>query len=260
MKCLIKPFAGLLPVLVLFPLSGCASHPDYTLSPPASTEWVTVAVKFPPETEVVPLDVLYRSETCQREDYDPTTESHVRTIRGFNPMRFPLGSPDNAGVRRVRVALEGGTACGWTLSGIRLRIQLSKSSSLIKGGEPVPSDYVFDFDDEGYSSVFGQGKPKKVSGNINLTTDFFPVISHHRNNEVSVKLFGGDIRYDQWKRYFRVYGINEILIQPIIHMDKVVTVVPPNPPPGDLIATYPDGSTSRLLYIYPDYEKLRSMK
>ncbi|EOF7416264.1 hypothetical protein ACK2EI_003492 [Salmonella enterica] len=260
MNCLTKQLASLLPMLVLFPLSGCASRPDYTLNPPASTEWVTVAVKFPPETEVVPLDVLYRSESCRREDYDPTTESHVRTIRGFNPVRLPLNSPDSSGVRKVRVALEGGTKCGWTLSGIRLGIQLSKSSSLVKGDTPVPSDYVFDFDDEGYSSAFGQGKPKKVSGNISVATDFFPVISHHRDNEVSIKLFGGDIRYDQWKRYFRVSGTNEILIQPIIHIDKVVTVVPPNPPPGDLIATYPDGSTSKLSYIYPDYGKLLSMK
>lgn len=255
-----KSLAGLLSLLILFPLSGCSSRPDYTLSPPASTEWVTVAVKFPPETEVVPLDVLYRSETCRREDYDPTTESHIRTIRGFNPMRLSLGSPDNAGFRRVRVALDGGTKCGWTLSGIRVGIQLAKTSALVQGKDNIAANYVFDFDDEGYSNAFGKGKPREIRGNLHLATDFFPVITHHLDGKISVKLFGGDTRYEQWSRYYRVSSIKQIRIDPVVYLNKIVTITPPNPPPGDLNVTYPDGSTGKAPYIYPDYKKLLLMR
>ncbi|QEW33883.1 hypothetical protein D0N50_20345 [Erwinia billingiae] len=65
--------------------SGCAGRPDYTLTPPASTEWVKVTVKLPSQIKVIPLDVLYRSEKCQREDYDSVSESHIRQERGYNP-------------------------------------------------------------------------------------------------------------------------------------------------------------------------------
>nr|WP_318383379.1 hypothetical protein [uncultured Enterobacter sp.] len=255
-----KSLAGMLTLLALLPLSGCASRPDYALNPPASTEWVTVAVKLPAETEVLPLDVLYRSETCRRKDYDPTTDSHIRTIRGFNPMQIPLSSPAGDGYRKTRIALDGGTKCGWTLSGIRVGIQLAKTSALVQGKDDIAANYVFDFDDEGYSSAFGKGKPKEIRGNLHLATDFFPVITHHLDGKISVKLFGGDTRYEQWSRYYRVSSINQIRIDPVVYLNKIVTITPPNPPPGDLNVTYPDGSTGKAPYIYPDYKKLLLMR
>ncbi len=44
-----------------------------------------MTVKLPPQIEVMPVDVLYRSDKCQRKDYDSTTESHIREERGYNP-------------------------------------------------------------------------------------------------------------------------------------------------------------------------------
>lgn len=255
-----KSMVGLLPLLALLPLSGCASRPDYTLSPPANSEWVTVAVKLPAETEVLPLDVLYRSETCRRNVYDPTTESHVSTERGLNPMQMDLSPADGNGVRQIRIALDGGTKCGWTLSGIRVGIQLAKTSVLANGKDDIAANYVFDFDDEGYSNAFGKGKPRDIRGNLHLATDFFPVITHHLDGKVSIKLFGGDTRYEQWSRYYRVSSINQIRIEPVVYLNKIVTITPPNPPPGDLNVTYPDGSTGKVPYIYPDYKKLLLMR
>ena len=263
MKCLIKPFAGLLPVLVLFPLSGCASRPDYTLNPPASTEWVTVAVKLPPETEVLPLDVLYRSESCRRKDYDPTTESHVRTIRGFNPVQISLGSPDSGGLRKARIALDGGTGCAWTLSGIRVGIQVSKSSALANGKNVAAANYVFDFDDDGYGSAFGKGKPKSVSGDLVFNTEFFPMVYViHMFNEIDLDLFAGDEKYEKWNRYYRVHGTKSIEIEPVVHINKVVSLESPKSrtdSPG-MMVSYPDGSSENINGRVPDYGKLLRMK
>lgn len=255
-----KSLAGLLPFLALLPLSGCASRPDYTLNPPASTKWVTVAVKLPAETEVLPLDVLYRSEACRRKVYDQSTESHVSTERGLNPKQIDLSPTDGNGIRQLRIALDGGTKCGWTLSGIRVGIQLAKTSALVQGKDNIAANYVFDFDDEGYSNAFGKGKRREIRGNLHSATDFFPVITHHLDGKNSVKLFGGDTRYEQWSRYYRVYSINQILIEPVVYSNKIVTITPPDPPPGDLNVTYPDGSTGKALYIYPDYKKLLLMR
>lgn len=255
-----KSLAGLLPLLTVLPLTGCASHPDYTLSPPASTEWVTVAVKLPGETEVLPLDVLYRSETCRRKIYDPTTESHESTERGVHPMQMDLNPVNGDGFRQIHIALDGGTKCRWTLSGIRVGIQLAKTSELVKGKDTSPANYVFDFDDEGYSNAFGKGKRREIRGNLHSATDFFPVITHHLDGKISVKLFGGDTRYEQWSRYYRVYSINQIRIEPVVYSNKIVTITPPDPPPGDLNVAYPDGSTGKAPYIYPDYKKLLLMR
>lgn len=261
MNRLVNAMAGLLPLLALLPLSGCASRPDYTLSPPGNTEWVTVAVKLPPETEALPVDVLYRSESCRRKDYDPTTESHVRTIRGFNPIRIPLSPPDNSGLRKARIALDGGTQCGWTLSGIRVGIQVSRSSDLAQGKDVTAANYVFDFDDEGYGSAFGKGKPTPVSGDLIFKTEFFPMEYVYRSiSETDLDLFAGDEKYDKWNRYYRVTDSRNIKIEPVLYLNKVVKLQTSDSSRGKVIATYPDGSSENISGRAPDYDKLLRMK
>lgn len=256
-----KSMAVLLPLLTLLPLSGCASHPDYTLSPPVSTEWVTVAVKLPAETEVLPLDVLYRSVTCRRKVYDQSTESHVSTERGLNPRQMDLSPADGNGVRQIRIALDGGTKCGWTLSSIRVGIQLAKTSVLANGKDITAANYVFDFDDEGYSNAFGKGKPTPVSGDLFFKTEFFPMEYVYRSiSEIDLDLFAGDERYDKWNRYYRVTDSREIKIEPVLYLNKVVKLQTSGSSRGKVIVTYPDGSSENISGRVPDYDKLLRMK
>jgi len=256
-----KSLAGLLPLLTLLPLSGCASHPEYTLSPPASSEWVTVAVKLPAETEVLPLDMLYRSETCRRKIYDPSTESHESTERGLYPMQMDLSPANDDGVRQIRIALDGGTKCRWTLSGIRVGIQLARTSALAKGKDITPANYVFDFDEEGYSNAFGKGKPTPVSGDLFFKTEFFPMEYVYRSiKEMDLDLFAGDERYNKWNRYYKVTNSRVIKIEPIVYLNKVVKLEASGSSRGKVLATYPDGSSENISGRVPDYEKLRRMK
>jgi hypothetical protein len=45
-----------------------------------------------------------------------------------------------------------------------------------------------------------------------------------------------------------------------VHINRSVTLESPNIPPGDITAFYPDGSNEKIPHIYPDYDKLLSMK
>lgn len=258
-----KYLSGLLSVLTLSPLSGCASRPDLTLEPPSGTEWVTVAVKLPEETEALPLDVLYRSGKCQCEDYDPQTESHIRKERGFNPQQVYLSDPDSEGIRRAKIALDGGGKCDWKLSGIRVGLQLSRFSALAKGKTVVPTDYVFDFDDEGYRNSFGQGIQKKAYKDLIFKTEFYPmIVVNNMFNETYAQLFAGDERYEKWNRYYRVYGTKRISIESVLYTKKLVRLESPKnrrDSPG-MTVMYPDGSSEIVNDIYPSYDKLLSMK
>lgn len=263
LNCLTKTLAVLFLAIALLPLSGCASRPDYTLNPPVSSDWVTVTVKLPPETEALPLDVLYRSETCRKEVYDNTSESHMTTVRGVNPQLVSLSQTDSSGHREAKIALNGGGKCGWKLSGIRLGIQLSKTSAIANGKNIIPTSYVFDFDDEGYRNAFGYGNPKNVVGNLRFDTEFYPmIVINNTFHEAYAQLFAGDPGYEKWGRYYRLYGTRHISIEPIFYAKKVVSLESPKSrkdSPG-MTVLYPDGTTEKVDDIYPNYDKLLRMK
>lgn len=241
-------------------LSSCTSQPDYTLNSPASSEWVTVLVKLPPETEVVPIDVLYRSEKCQREVYDEKTESHISMDRAKNPRLVRMIQQGRSNIWKSRIALNGGGKCEWKLSAIRIDIQPVKNVPMVAGKSIIPTSYVFGFDDEAYGGGEGSGRKKEVRGDLILKTQLFPMITYHRDNEVTVKLFGGDTDYEKWSRHHRIYDAKKIVIEPVVYLTKVVTLTPPEILPGDIIATYPDGSAAIIEGNYPDYEKLLLMR
>ncbi len=246
---------------LILPLSGCASRPDYTLNPPASSEWVTVTVKLPSQTEVTPMDVLYRSDKCQREDYDSTTESHIRKERGFNPRVERMTQQGRGDIWEARIALDGGGKCEWKLSTVRVGIKLASSNSLAQGKSIIETNYVFDFDNDGYGSGFDAGKVKNTNGDLLFKTDLFPLVFiNHAFNKTTLKLFGGDVRYEQLSRHYRIYNGKKIFIEPNLHINKIVVLESPVSPPGNITATYPDGSKEEIPHVNPDYEKLLSMK
>ncbi|AJJ05325.1 Uncharacterised protein [Yersinia kristensenii] len=248
---------------LILPLSGCASRPDYTLNPPASSEWVTVTVKLPSQTEVTPMDVLYRSDKCQREDYDSTTESHIRKERGFNPRVERMTQQGRGDIWEARIALDGGGKCEWQLSAMRIGVKLTSSNSLTQGKSIIATNYVFDFDNQGYSGGFGVGKAQDVNDNLHLKTELFPmIVINNMFHETSIEMFGGDTGYKKWSRHYRSYGTKNIFIEPVVYMNKVVVLESPKSKsePAGMTITYPNGKIAHERTIIPDYEKLLSMK
>lgn len=245
---------------LMFPLTGCASQPDYTLNPPASTEWVNISLKLPAQVEIMPMDVLYRSDKCKREVYDQKIESHISLENGKNPQVVRMIQQGNGGIWQRRIALDGGGKCKWKLSTVRIDLKLNRNIPLTKGKDPTSVSYVFAFDDEFYSGGGMPGQRKDVHGNLTIKTDFFPMVFiNHAFNETDIDMFGGNVRKLQWSRHYRVYETHEIVITPVLHINKVVTLESPLTPPGKVTVTYPDGSQESVSGIIPDYKKLLSM-
>ncbi|HGI5917992.1 TPA: hypothetical protein ACJTDP_001701 [Yersinia enterocolitica] len=207
------------------------------------------------------MDVLYRSDKCQREDYDSTTESHIRKERGFNPRVERMTQQGRGDIWEARIALDGGGKCEWQLSTVRVDIRLVANTPLTEGKNITSASYVFGFDDDAYSGGGGVGRKRDAYGDLHLKTDFFPMIFiNHVFNEMDIDMFGGNTDYEKWSRYYRIYNGKKIFIEPNLHINKIVVLESPVSPPGNITATYPDGSKEEIPHINPDYEKLLSMK
>ncbi len=238
--------------------SGCDNRPDKTLSPPADAKWVDVTFRVPEGITLQPAELLYRSEQCKSVRYNSSNEPH--DIPGYNDIERPFGTPDGDNIRRLRVAVDGGGSCQWQLNSLKVSFRITDNIALVKGKEVIDTSYIFDFGDYGLSDGYGTGRAKVFSEKIlDLNTDFFPMVANHIDNTVSLKLFGGETGTEKWRRRFSLSNTQHIAIEPVVHLMKVVVLNPPDHP-GNLTATYPDGSREDIPDISPDYDKLLSMK
>lgn len=238
-------------------MAGCDSRNDQTLLPPENARRVTVAVRVPERVTLLPIQLLYRSDRCKSKGYDSSND--VYEIRGYNGFMQVFNQQGKSNIWQQRVVIDGGGPCQWQLNSLRVSFKITDNDPLLKGKKVIETSYIFDFDDYGLSDGYGTGIAKKVSGDLDLKTDFFPMVSHFSDNDISVKFFGGDTGSAKWRRRFRLYDTQNILIEPIVHFTKVVTLEPPEKP-GNWVAVYPDGSRDEILRIYPDYRKLLLMK
>lgn len=239
-------------------LSGCDNRPDKTLSPPAGAKWVDVTFRVPEGITLQPAELLYRSAQCKSVRYNSSSEPH--DIPGYNDIERPFGAPDADNIRRLRVAVDGGGPCQWQLNSLKVSFRIADDVSLVKGKEVIDTSYIFDFGDYGLSDGYGTGRARAFSGErLELKTDFFPMVANHIDNTVSLKLFGGETGTERWRRRFNLSNTQYIAVEPVVHLMKVVVLNPPDHP-GNLTATYPDGSSEDIPNISPDYDKLLLMK
>ena len=240
-------------------LSGCDNRPDKTLSPPADAKWVDVTFRVPEGITLQPAGLLYRSLQCKSVRYNSSNEPH--DIPGYNDIERPFGASDGDNIRRLQIVVDGGGPCQWQLNSLMVNFRIADDVPLVKGKEVIDTSYIFDFGDYGLSDGYGTGRAKAFSGElIELKTDFFPMVVHHIDNTVDLSLFGGNTAYEQWRRRYKTADVERINIDPQIHINKVVLLTPPAIRLGNLTATYPDGSREDINHIFPDYDKLLSMK
>lgn len=227
------------------------------LSPPADSERITVSFRVPEGVTLLPLGGLYESSECTNTRF--TAGGNTYQANATTGVSLPFVSQGAGNLMSVSIEKDGGGRCRWKLSRIHVHFRLSDNAPLSKGKNVFDTSYLFDFRDWGIVNTYGTGTAKNVSGNLNVTTDFFPMATYHKDNSISLRLFGGDANPYKWSRHFRLHDTRSILIDPVIHFSKLVTLIPPDKS-GNFTAEYPDGSSEQIPHIYPDYEKLLSMK
>ncbi|MEC5343090.1 hypothetical protein ABRZ24_10860 [Brenneria populi] len=254
MNCLTKILVIVLGATLI---CGCGDKTDQTLSPPDNAHYVRVLFRVPDGTTLMPMQVLYRSEKCMDKSYNSSFESYP--VRGYNGFTQPFVRQGHGNIWQTSIAIDGGGSCQWQLNSLRVSFKIADNHPLVKGKKVIETSYIFDFGDYGLSDGYGTGRAKEVSGDLDLKTDFFPMVTNHIDNTVSLKFFGGDTGLEKWRRRFLLSDTQNIFIEPSVHLTKVVMLNPPDNP-GNLTAIYPDGSSEEIPHIYPDYEKLLSMK
>lgn len=86
------------------------------------------------------------------------------------------------------------------------------------------------------------------------------VIVNDLFNTKYIKFFGGNVNDAQWSRRYNVHDANEIQIEPLVHMSKVVTLYSAKGHSSGMAITYPDGSIGPVNQTVPDYDKLLSIE
>jgi len=207
-----------------------------------------------------PAELLYRSVRCKAVSYNSSNEPY--DVPGYNDVEQPFSSQQGSDLRQLRVAVDGGGSCQWQLKSLRVSFRIAADNPLAKGKEVINTSYIFDFGKYGLSDGYGTGKAIAFSGeSLDLNAEFFPILFiNHMFNKTTLKLFAGDTNYRKWSRRYRLTDISHIHINPLVSLNKLVRIESPEHPPGNLIATYPDGSREEIPDISPDYDRLLSLK
>lgn len=101
--------------------SGCEA--DYSLSPPADSEKVTVRVKVPELLEVETMDVMYRSPVCQRTRYSASGVPYQ--VDGFHKIRMDLIREGESNFYSKAVPRNGGGECEWNLNSVTFGVRIA---------------------------------------------------------------------------------------------------------------------------------------
>lgn len=201
------------------------------------------------------MQVMYRSDTCKDTSRNSSGESY--DIKGINGFKQDFTQQGQSNVWQTRVAIDGGSSCQWMLNSIKITFKLFDDNVLVAGKNNLDTNYIFDFDDYGFSDGYGTGSAKSFAGDIDQKTMFFPLIIHHLDKSTDFVLFGGNTEQEKWSRRYMLKNTESIYIEPVFNLDKVVTMTPPVVA-GNIVATYPDGSQEDITGITPDYYKLLS--
>ena len=239
---------------LFFGLSGCRQ--DYSLSPPADSEKITVTVKLPKELKTETMWVMYRSATCKRIS---TGASGQRTERdGYHSVYKELVRQGQSDLYRVELLKDGGGACRWHLANVTFGVEFvdptrfGESVTYGAGGGVV---VIFD-----YNNSPRGGADIKVDGDLTIKKDYYPwvhesFLSGHRK---TVSLTGeGDIYL-----MYKALTARQVFFEPTFHSGFVVNSEGvKDKKEGNFIKyTYPDGSIVADGRTKPDFLKLQTLR
>ena len=240
-------------LLPLLALNSCVLSKNISPSPDGRT--VKVAVVKPADVDILPMDVIYRSEKCRDKIF--TSTGAITSRAGYHLLTVPFNPEKSSDIVSNNIALNGGGQCEWKLSNIRFQFKFSdmtKFGTDIKNN--ISNDIVFVFDKNSPSR--GDGHYENISGDIVIKQDYYPLIRSDRmiDHTKTLRLINKDMLT------YRVSDSESLLFEPNVHSDKIVNVLGPEKFGENSITTYPDGTqTTNAKGPEPlNFEKLKLMK
>ena len=255
LKCLVRTarLTVLLCAFFLF-LGGCRQ--DYSLSPPADSEKISVTVKLPEGLKNKTMWVMYRSATCK---HIGTGASGQRTERdGYHSVYKELERQGQSDLYQVELPKDGGGACRWHLANVTFGVEYA---DLTRFGENViwggGGGVVVMFDRN--NSPRG-GADFNVDGDLTIRRDYYPWLSEafiggYRKH---ISLAGeGDIYL-----MYRALQARNVYFEPVFHSDFLVKSegVKVKSDRNYITFTYPDGSVVSDRRSQPDFLKLQTLR
>ncbi|ELY4299723.1 hypothetical protein SMZ33_000268 [Cronobacter turicensis] len=232
-------------LLTLLALSGCALSED--LSPPVDGKAVKIAVVKPVDVDILPMDVIYRSEKCRDKVF--TSTGAITTRAGYHRLTISFYPEKGSEIVSNRVALDGGGQCEWKLSNIKFDFQfhdMKKFGEQVK--KNIPDDIVFIFD--GNAPPRGDGHYHDIYGDMEIRKNYYPLIRRKNSGEdVLVLSVQG-----QPMLTYRIHGASSIVFEPVFHSDMIVNAVPPKKKGDGYTLIYPNGDKIIDRY-FPNSEK-----
>ncbi|RQM70514.1 hypothetical protein EHZ47_21845 [Aeromonas jandaei] len=154
-------------------LSGCVSRAAYNnikhsynhppLDPPQQNRWLTIDGVIPPEVKVTIVPYYYSTKGCTRNSGDLATY-------------FGLIYP-KSGHYSVRVALDGGTRCGWQLESIDISSEIN-DPNYYNARIPIASQFAaLDSGAATHTFAIREGEKEDDMGLVNMTPHYYPYAS-----------------------------------------------------------------------------------
>jgi len=219
-------------LLPLLALSGCTLSED--LSPSANGKTVKIAVVKPADIDILPMDVIYRSEKCRDKIF--TSTGAITSRAGYRLLTVPFTPEKGNDIVSNNIALDGGGRCEWRLSNIKFDFQYHDISQFgSKVTENTPDDIVFVFDNN--APPRGDGHYEDVSGHVFIKKEYYPTILK------GLAKNGMDALYIQGQPMltYRVHDTSSIVFKPVSHSDMIVNAFPPKKKGDGYTLIYPNG-------------------
>ena len=165
-------------------LSGCVSRAAYNnikhsynhppLDPPPQNRWLTIDGVLPPEVRMQIVSNYYSTKGCTRNSGDLATY-------------FDLIYP-KPGHYSIKVALDGGTRCGWQLESIDISSKIN-DPNYYNARIPIVSQFTA-LESAAATHIFNIMEAEDVSqmGKVNMTRQYYPyaaLLEINRSNPAS---------------------------------------------------------------------------
>ncbi|WLH92665.1 hypothetical protein PSH87_12145 [Pseudomonas sp. FP453] len=239
---------------LFFGLSGCRQ--DYSLSPPADSEKITIMVKLPKELKTETVWVMYRSATCKRISLGASGQRTERD--GYHSVYKELERQGQSDIYQVELPKDGGGACRWHLANATFGVVYAdptRFGEYVTAGAGGGVIVIFD-----YNNSPRGGPDFKVDGDLTIKRDYYPWVKeaflggYHKR--ISLAGEGGIyLKYQALKA-------RTVYFEPILHSAfTVFSTQPKEKKEGNHTAfTYPDGTVVADGRSQPDFLKLQSLR